>query len=91
VAGSAFAQGPQRTTATYQDWMVRYEMGGHAKVCDMTQSTQLKAHSEPITQIAIGRQGRSGLLRIVFQVPINVWLPAGVKLTTADAQVDVTA
>ena len=81
-AGGAFAQKPQRTTATYGDWIVRCETGGTANICEMTQSTQLKGR--PLSQIAIGRQDKDGLLKIVFQVTINVWLASGVTLATDD-------
>jgi invasion protein IalB len=91
AASNSFAQKPQRTTATYDDWIVRCETREATKVCEMTQSTQLKGQSQPITQIAIGRQGKNGLPKIVFQVPVNVWLPAGVTLTTDDKQAEVSA
>jgi invasion protein IalB len=84
AAGSAFAQQPQRTTATYEDWVVRCAMHDTVKVCEMTQSAQLKGRSQPVTQIAIGRQSKNGALKIVFQVPINVWLASGVTLTADD-------
>jgi invasion protein IalB len=89
--GGAYAQTPQRTTATYDDWIVRCELSSDAKVCDMMQSTQLKGQAQPVTQIAIGRQAKNGPLKIVFQIPVNVWLPAGVKLATEDKQDDVAA
>ena len=90
-ASGAFAQTPQRTTATYDDWVVRCEMGGVAKICEMTQSTQVKGQPEPITLIAIGRQAKNGPVKIVFKIPVNVWLPAGAKLTTDDNKDDVAA
>jgi invasion protein IalB len=89
VAGSAFAQKPQRTTATYEDWVVRCVTA--TKLCEMTQSTQLKGRTQPVTQIVIGRQGKNGPLKIVFQVPINVWLASGVTLTADEGHSLVTA
>jgi invasion protein IalB len=74
------ARSPQRTTATYDDWVVRCEILGAAKTCEMAQATQVQGQSQPITQIAIGQQSKSAPMKIVFEVPINVWLPAGVKL-----------
>jgi len=84
AAGSALAQQPQRTTATYEDWVVRCAMHDAAKICQMTQSTQLKGQSQPVTQIAIGREGKNGAIKIAFQVPLNVWLASGVTLTAGD-------
>jgi invasion protein IalB len=74
------ARSPQRTTATYDDWVVRCEILGPAKTCEMAQATQIQGQSQPITQIAIGQQSKGVPMKIVFEVPINVWLPAGVKL-----------
>ena len=91
IAGSAVAAAPQSTTATYGDWTLRCVMQGQTKVCEMAQSMQIKGQSRPITQIAIGRQGKSDPLKIVFEVPINVWLPDGVKLTTDDKKLEISA
>jgi invasion protein IalB len=77
----AFAQTPQRTTATYDDWTVRCEVNDAVKSCEMAQAMQIKGQAQPVTQIAIGRPAKNEPLKIVFQVPINVWLPGGLKLT----------
>ncbi len=83
-AGAAMAQAPQRTTATYEDWTVRCEVHEATKACEMTQAAQVQGQANPLTQIAIGRPSKTEPLKIVFQVPINVWLPTGVRLTTDD-------
>lgn len=75
---------PQRTTATYEDWTVRCEVRDTAKSCEMVQSMQIKGQAQPVTQIAIGRVAKDKPLMVVFQVPINVWLPANVKLKIDD-------
>lgn len=84
VATGAFAQSPQRTTATYDDWTVRCEVNDTVKTCEMAQAMQIKGQAQPVTQIAIGRQAKNDPMKIVFQVPINVWLPTGVKLVADD-------
>jgi invasion protein IalB len=33
-----------------------------------------------VTQIAIGRAGPKEPVKLVFQLPVNVWVPTGVKL-----------
>jgi invasion protein IalB len=73
-------QTPQRTTASYEDWVVRCETRGTTKICEMAQAMQIQGQAQPITQIAIGQQSKGTPVKIVFQVPINVWLPAGAKL-----------
>jgi hypothetical protein len=54
------SQTPQRTTATYDDWVVRCEIHGAAKACEMAQAMQIQGQSQPVTPIAIGQQGCRG-------------------------------
>ena len=92
IASSASAaQGPQRTSATYGDWTVRCVLNGKTKTCEMIQAMQIKGRSQPITQIAIGHPTKNDPLTMVFEVPTNVWLPDGVKLSTDSKKVDVSA
>lgn len=89
MAGAAAAQAPQRTTATYEDWTVRCETRAeppNPKTCEMVQSTQVQGQPGPVTQIGIGRASKTEPLKIVFQVPINVWLPTGVKFVPAEKE-----
>jgi invasion protein IalB len=84
IATTATAQTPQRTTATYEDWTVRCDTHETVKTCEMAQTVQIQGQPNPLTQIAIGRPTKNDPVKIVFQLPINVWLPAGVKLVTDD-------
>jgi invasion protein IalB len=89
AVGIAGAQAPQRTTATYEDWTVRCEVRPGPppqRTCEMIQATQVQGQANPVTQIAIGRAAKTEPLKVVFQVPINVWLPNGVKLAYADKE-----
>ena len=83
AAGSAVAQTPQRTTATYEDWTVRCETRGTppVKACEMVQAVTAPGQASPVTQIAIGRASAKEPVKVVFQLPVNVWIPVGVKLT----------
>jgi invasion protein IalB len=79
---------PQQTTATYEDWIVRCETAPGPpphKTCEMVQFTQMKGQQGVISQLAIGRPVKGQPIKIVIQVPIGVWLPAGVTLV-ADAK-----
>lgn len=92
--GVASAQVPQRTTATFEDWTVRCEMTAAnppQKSCEMVQTTQVPGQANPVSQIAIGRTAKGAPLKIVFQVPINIWLPGGVRLTYAEKEQPVAA
>jgi invasion protein IalB len=89
-ASSAVAQAPpppQRTTATFEDWTIRCEIRvgpPPQKSCEMTQAVQIQGQPNPISQVAIGRPTKADPLKLVIQVPINVWLPTGVKLLADD-------
>ena len=91
AATGALAQTPQRTTATYGDWTVRCERHDSAKVCEMAQAMQIKGRPQPISQIAIGRQDKKGAMKIIFEVPINVWLRDGVTLAVDDEEATIKA
>lgn len=72
---------PQRTTATYEDWTVRCETRGTppVKQCEMVQAVTAQGQASPVTQVAVGRAGPKDPVRMVFQLPVNVWVPAGVR------------
>lgn len=88
TAVPGLAQAPQHTTATYEDWTVRCDgqAGASAKTCEMVQATQVQGQSAPVTQVAIGRPVKTEPMRIVFLVPVNVYLPGGLKLVYDDKQ-----
>ena len=82
IASMAAAQTPQRTTATYEDWTVRCETRGTPPVknCEMVQAVTAQGQTTPIAQVAIGRANKGDPVKVVFQLPINVWIQPGVKL-----------
>jgi invasion protein IalB len=92
-AGLAHAQSkaPQLTTATYDDWTVRCETRDTTNSCEMSQSMQIKGQSQPVSQIAIGRLNKTDPLKLVFQVPINVWIPDNVSLVVEEAATTIKA
>jgi invasion protein IalB len=79
-AGVAHAQ--QQTTASYQDWTVRCVLpeGQKQRQCEMIQSASVQGQTNPISQIAIGRPVKGEPVKIVFQLPVGIWLPGGAKL-----------
>lgn len=54
------------------------------KQCEIGQAIQVQGQQAPIVQIAIGRADKDDSLRLVIQVPVGAWLPAGVTLQFAD-------
>ena len=82
---------PQSTTATYADWILRceFQKPPATKICDIVQTTQtttVQNQTAPLTQISISRPAKDAPLLAAIQVPINVWLPAGVKLIIAEKE-----
>ncbi|GGF48300.1 hypothetical protein GCM10007301_04480 [Azorhizobium oxalatiphilum] len=75
--------GPTRTTATYDDWVVRCERSeavGGARVCEAAQTLQIGNAQQGLqAQIVFGRLTKESPMRLVVQLPVGVWLPAGSK------------
>jgi invasion protein IalB len=80
---------PQSTTATYDAWQLRCESrtagGKTMKVCEIAQTVQVQGQAQPALQIAIGHPSPAEDLRIVFQLPIGVWLPFPPQLRLTEA------
>ncbi|RAI32442.1 invasion associated locus B family protein [Rhodoplanes serenus] len=92
AAGPAAGQSPTRTTATYDDWTVRCETppatppATTQKICEIFQTQQLQGQAVPTWQVAIGRAAKADPLRLVVQMPVNVWLAAAPRLVLDDKQ-----
>ncbi len=93
--GAAHAQSaPQQTTATYQDWIVRCELRPGpppVKSCATVQFSQVQGQSGVFTQISIANPRQGEALKLVFQVPIEVWLPTGVRLAIGESETGLSA
>ncbi len=80
--------GPTRTSATYEDWVVRCERGestGGAKVCEVAQTLQIGNQQQNLTaQVVFGKLKSDGPLRLVLQLPVGVWLPGGASFTAGE-------
>jgi len=90
-SGASQAQAPQQTTATFEDWVLRCIGTLPQKACEVVQFTQVQGQAGVLTQIAIGSPSKSEPLKLVVQVPIDAWLPAGVKLQVNDKDPGVIA
>ena len=81
-------QNPQRTTATYGDWVVRCETTPGPppqKNCDMEQLAQVQGQAQPISRVAIPLPPKGEPPKLFVQLPINVSFAAPLKIT-ADAK-----
>jgi invasion protein IalB len=50
----------------------------------MVQTTQVQGQTNPVTQVALGRPTKSEPLRILFLVPVNVSMQAGLRFVYDD-------
>jgi invasion protein IalB len=80
---------PQRTTATYDDWIVQCETQAGTpprKVCEMTQLTQLQVQgkTQPFSRIIVPQPVKGMPGALVVQVPVNVAFATKVKIQTSD-------
>jgi invasion protein IalB len=76
-------QTPQRTTATYGDWVVRCDtLPGPPpqKSCDMEQLAQLQGQSAPISRAAVPQPPKGEQAKLFIQLPVNVSLAAPVRV-----------
>lgn len=95
-APSVQSSEPQRTTATYDDWIVQCEtIAGPPprKMCEMTQVTQLQVQgkSQPFSRAVIPRPIKDQPPTLVVQVPVNVTFSINVRVQSSDGDQGLAA
>jgi invasion protein IalB len=85
-------KGPDMTTETYGDWIMRCQTAAEGKRCEVSQSIVLQGQPNPIAQIAVGREKKSDPMRLVVQLPTNITFEGGVKtlLANGDSALDLS-
>ncbi len=94
LGGKTFAQ--ERTTATYDDWVLQcaVQAGPPAqKTCDIEQLTQMQSQgrSVPLSRIAITRPEKGQPTRLTVQVPVNVYLRTEVRVQASTSDPGLAA
>ena len=92
-ARPATSQEPQRTTATYGDWVVRCDIPPAPpakKTCDMEQVAQVQGQPNPISRAAIALPAKGETTKLFIQVPVNVSFAAPVRITADGKDAGVT-
>ena len=87
-------QNPQRTTASYGDWVVRCETAAGpppTKNCDMEQLAQVQGQANPISRVAIPLPQKGEPPKLFVQLPINVSFMAPLKITAGEKDAGITA
>jgi invasion protein IalB len=82
--GNGVAQ--QRTTAVYGDWTLSCTSApeaGNAKSCGLVQIQKFGNQAPAASQLGIGRNKSAEAFRVSIEIPPDVWMPAGVKLTSS--------
>jgi len=83
------SSGPDMTTETYGDWIMRCQKTGNASRCEVSQTIVMQGQSAPIALIAFGREKKGEPLRMVIQLPTNVTFDGGVKALMASGDIAV--
>jgi len=81
------ADEPQRTTATYGDWIVQCVTNTNPPsepVCDMAQVTQLQGKNIPFSRVAIAHPDKGQPIKLIVQVPVNASFATEVHIQTGD-------
>jgi len=75
--------GPEMTTATFGDWILRCQpISGQAKrSCEIAQSIVLQGQAAPVAQLAFGRTAPNEPLYLTAVVPTNVTFPSVVRIS----------
>ena len=77
------AHDPQRTTASYGDWVLRCEtLAGPPpqRTCDLDQFAQVQGQANPISRVAIPLPAKGQPVKLIVQLPVNVSFAVGVKI-----------
>jgi invasion protein IalB len=88
----AYAQAPQRTTATYDDWTVSCSMDAAGrKTCELVhQITINQGRVSLAAQLTISRAKLGDPFKVSLQVPSNIWIAAGVKFVFSNNEPSIS-
>ena len=79
---------PQRTTATFADWIVVCtSVAGRnpSKVCKMVQITEVRGKNTPFSRVDVSYPGRGQPIKLTVQVPPSASIATQVRIQTADS------
>ena len=91
LALSAAAQ--ERTSASYEDWVLQCETqtGPPArKVCEIMQTTQMQGRNVPVSRVAVAHPEKGQPVKLTAQVPVNIQLAGNIRLQASDADAGLT-
>jgi invasion protein IalB len=81
---AAQSTGPERTSASFGDWVMRCETvldaGRARKICEVAQGLQMQGQQSLLAQIAIGRLQKNDPVKLTAVMPANIVLPSAVEI-----------
>jgi invasion protein IalB len=86
AAPAATPNTPERTSATYGDWVMRCETRtapATGRGCELLQSLQ-DQRGQPVAQFALGRIQRDDPTRLVVLIPSNITVAVPMRLALGD-------
>lgn len=86
-AAASVPAAPQRTTASFGDWVLRCESiaAQSKRVCEVAHMIVAQGQTAPLAQIAIGRQAPNEAERLTVVVPPNIAIGVKLQVITAKA------
>ena len=88
-------ESPQRTTATYDDWVVQCQAAQNGtppeKVCDMAQMTQVQGKNIPFSRVAILRPVKGQPVKLIAQLPVNASFSTSVRIQLGESDSGLAA
>jgi invasion protein IalB len=95
-AEPAPSDAPQRTTATYANWVLACETQPGPppqKTCGITQVVQAQAQGRttPFSTVTVLHPAKGQPIKLVVQVPPSITVSTTVRIQTADADPGITA
>jgi invasion protein IalB len=85
---------PQRTTATYDDWVMQCETqvgSPPQKICQMTQQTLVQGKNTPFSLVIIPHPVKGQPVKLVVEVPVNVSFASNARIRSDDADAGLAA
>src|SRR5262249_17667258 len=92
-APAAVDANPQRTTASYGDWVARCEVAAGPppqKNCDMDQQAQVQGQANPLSRALVPMPQKGEPPKLFLVLPLNVSFSAPIKVMTNDKDAGIT-
>jgi invasion protein IalB len=88
------SEAPQRTTATYDDWVMQCETqvgSPPQRMCQIIQQTLVQGKNAPFSLVIIPHPTRGQPVKLVIEVPVNVSFASNVHIRSDDSDTGLSA